>query len=104
MTGSHMSDLVCHDSGQFGFFVRGEEQSGIYIEESSWQGKGVYFTGVNYFDRKGHLRIGVTHDVLSDPVHVLGDDGVLNQFHGAVDHLGIFPAHADLGFQRVPVS
>ncbi len=104
MTGSHMSDLVRHDSGQFGLLISSQEQPGIHIEESAGQCKGVYFTGVNHLDREGHLCIRVSYEVLSDPVHVLGDDGVLNQFHGAVDHLGIFPAHADLCFQRVPVS
>src|SRR5258708_32722480 len=104
VTGGDVGDFVGHDAGQFRFFVGGQNQAGIYIEEPAGQREGVDLVGIDDLDGKGHFGVGIAHQVLPDAVYVFVDDRVLNQLYGLFNLHGILLAHANLFFDRIPVE
>ena len=93
-----------HDAGQLGFLVGIENEPGIHIEETTRQGHGIDFVGIDDLDGEGHLAIGVLHDVLSDAVDVFGDHRIGDEVGALFDLGGVHLAHLDLGIGGVPVS
>src|SRR5690349_21242526 len=55
MTGGHMRDLMRHDTSQFGFAVRLEDQAGVYEEEPTGQREGVDLFGIENLDGERNL-------------------------------------------------
>ena len=100
----HVSNLMRHDAGHFGFFVRGQNQPGVHVEESAGQGHRVDHVGINDLDGERHLRVRVANQILSDAVHVLGNDGIVDQFDLGLDLLGILAPARDLSLNGVPVA
>src|SRR5438270_5062623 len=104
MASRYVRDLVRHYAGELSFFVSRKDKAGVYVEEASRKSKGVYFVRIDYFDRERHLRVGVAHQVLANTIHVFSDHWVLHQLHAGLHLLGIFFAHADFTFERVPIA
>ena len=52
---SHVSNLVRHHAREFGFVVRRQDQSRVYIEKSAWQREGIDHVRVDHLDRKWHF-------------------------------------------------
>ena len=101
---AHVRDLVRHHASHFRFVIGGEDQAGIYVEESAGKGEGVDGIIVNNFDSERHLGVGVAHQVLADAVHVLGDYRILHQLHACLNLLGILLADGDLFLYRIPIA
>ena len=99
-----VGDLMCHHARELGFLVGCQNQPRIHIEEPTGQREGVHFIGIDDLDGERHLRVGVAHQVLPDSVHILIDHRVLNHLGAGFHHLGVFLAHTDLAFDRIPVS
>ena len=55
MACSHVSNLVRHHAREFGFVVRRQDQSRVYIEKSAWQREGIDHVRVDHLDRKWHF-------------------------------------------------
>src|SRR5947209_6098192 len=103
MAGGYVGDLMGHHTGQLCLFISSQNQSGVHVEEAARKGESVDFVGIHNFDRERHLSIRVTDQVLADAVYILIHHRVLNHPHALFDLLGIFLAHADFFFNRIPV-
>ena len=87
MTGGHVSDFMSHDTCQFGFTFRFQNEAFVDVEIPSRQSKGVHVIRVNDFDNKGNLGIRVLHDLLAKSIDVLGDNRILNETCGLLENL-----------------
>ncbi len=97
-------NFVGHHAGEFGFFLRAEDQAAVDIEKSTRQCEGVDFVGIDHFDGEGHARIGIAHQVLPHAVHVFGDHRVIDQLGGALDFLRESLAEGDFVLQRIQID
>ena len=104
VVGADVGDLVGHDAGKFGFFVGGQDEAGVDVEESAGQRHGVDLVGVDDLDGEGDFAVGVLDDVLADAVDVLDDDGVGDEVGGLLNLHGVLLAVADLPVGGVPVA
>ena len=97
-------DFMRHHARELRFFIRGKDQARVHVEEPAGKRKGVDLVGIHDFDGEGHLGIGIPHQVLADPVHVLGDHRILHHLHARLDLLGVSLTHADLALDRIPIA
>src|SRR5258708_5804771 len=99
MTSGHMSDLMGHNSRQFSFVIRFQNQSRVHKEESSRERERIYYLGIDHLDSERHLGIRVAHEVLTYTVDVLRDNGVVDDLGLTLDFLSHLLPHRDLLLQ-----
>src|SRR6266478_5279547 len=104
MAGGHVRDFVRHYASHFRFVVGSQDQAGIHVKKTTRQSESIDRVRVDDLDRERNLGIGVPHQVLTQPVDVLRDDGILDQLGTGVDLLCILRAHIDLGCDAIAVS
>ena len=63
-----------HDAGKFGFFIGVEDQAGVDVEEAAGEGHGVDLVRVDDLNGERDFAVGDLDDVLTDAVHVFGDN------------------------------
>jgi len=80
MARADMRNLMRHHSGQLGFLVRCQDSSRIDVDESAGERERVDHVGVNDLKGEGYLCVGVTHQILSDAVHIFGNHGISDEF------------------------
>ncbi len=100
----HVGNLVRHHPGQFRLFVRVQDQARIHIKKSPRQRKRVDLVRIDHLDGERNLRVRVLHNVLTDPVHILGHHRVCDELRALVDLRRVLVTHADLPVGRVPVA
>ena len=103
MTRRNVRNLVRHHTGQFGFFVGFQQHAGVHEEKSARQGEGVHFIGIDNFDSEGNLGVGVTHQVLAEPVHVLANRRIVQQLGLPPHFLGKLLAQSHLFLDGVNI-
>src|SRR5580704_13830326 len=98
-----MADLMGHHSSDFGFVIGIQDQAGIDVEESARKRESVDAVVVDHLDGERHFCVGIANQVLAEPVHIFGDDRVLNEMGTRVNLLGVLMPHVDLALDAVPV-
>jgi len=88
VAGGDVGDFMRHHARHLRFFIGGEDQAGIHIEESTGQRHGVNHVGVDHFNGERNLGVGVTHQVLPNTIHVFGDDRVVDDLGLPLNLLG----------------
>ena len=89
-----------HDSGEFRFIVRREDQTAVDVEKAARKSERVDFVRIDDLDRKWNLRIGIADDVLGNTVDVLIDGGIVEQPLLLLDLPGKVPAQSDFPVER----
>ena len=95
----HVRDFVRHHARQLGFAIRLQDQARVHEEEPAGQRESVHFFGIDHLDGERNFGVGIAHQVLSNPVYVLGDDRVVDDFGLALDFLGQLLADRDFLLQ-----
>ena len=98
MASGYVTDLMRHDSGQFGLFVSSQNQPRIDVKESAGKRKCVDVVRIDDLDCEGHLRIGIAHQVLAQAVDVLGNYRIVDHLGLSFHLLGNLLAHGNLLF------
>ena len=104
MSRAHMRDLMRHHSRQLGLLVRVQDQTAVDVKKSARQRERVHHVRIDHLDRKGHLRIGVANQVLPYAVHILGHDGIVNEFRLLLHFLRQLFSQRDFVFQRIEIQ
>ncbi len=65
-----MGNLVGHHASQLRFCICGSDQTSIDIKEAPRESEGIDFVGVHDLDGEGYLGIGVSNEILANPVHI----------------------------------
>src|SRR5262249_44233979 len=60
--------------------------------------------GVDDLDRKGHLGVRISYQILADAINVFGDFRIGNQLRRGLHLLGVVATHLDLLFETVPIA
>ena len=100
----HVGDLVRHHARQLGFAIGPQDQARVDEEESSGQRESIHLFGIQHLDGERNLGVGIAHQVLTDPVHVLADDRVVDHLGLALDFVRQLLAQGDLLLQRPEVN
>ncbi len=104
MARGHVRNFVRHHASKLRLFLRAQDQAAVDVEKSARQREGVDFVGVDDFDGEGNARIRIAHQVLSHAIHVLGDNGIVDQLRRALHFLRESLAERDLALQRIEVN
>src|SRR6185437_12404558 len=104
MAGSYMGNLVGHDAGQLSFVIGRQDQAGIDVEKSAWQGESIDLVRINHLDREGYFGIGVAYQVLAHAVDVLANNRIFDQLDRGLHLLGVLAPHINLRVNAVPVA
>jgi hypothetical protein len=104
MARCHVGDLVRHYAGQFRFGIRFQNQPGVDEEESTRQGECIDILAVDHLNGERHLRIGIAHQILPNPVDILGDNRIVDDLGLPLHFLGELFAERDFFFDRVEVN
>ena len=91
-------NFVRHNSGHLSFVVGVNQDARVDEEEAARKCEGIDFIAVDHFDGERNFGVGITDQVLADAIHVLGDDGVIDDLRLTFDFLGHLLAEADLFF------
>ncbi len=99
----NMGDFMRHHSRQFRLVAGAQDKAGIDEQESARQGKGIDLIGIDYFDGKWHLGVGVVRQILSEPVNIFRDYRVVHDSGLALHLLGHLFAECDFLLDRVEI-
>src|ERR1035441_8774328 len=83
-------------------FTYSTRYAGVDVKEAARQRHGVDLVGIDHLDGERHLTVGVLHDVLAHPVHVLHHHRIGHQVRRLLNLHRVLLAHADLAVDRVP--
>ena len=98
------ADFVRHHAGHLGFVVGVQQNPGVDEEEPARQREGVDLFRIDHLDGERNFRIRVPHQILANPVHVFGDDRIVDNLGLTLHFLGHLLAQRDLFFDRVEVD
>ena len=104
MARGHVRDLVRHHARQFGFAIRLQDQARVHEEEPAGQSESVHLFGIDHLDGERNFGVGIAHQVLADPVDVLGDDRVVDDLGLALHFLRQPLAEGDFLLQRPEID
>ena len=99
----HVGDFVGQNARKLVLFVGDLDQPGVDENEAARQGESIRRIVVDDLEFEGETGVGVPHQVLSHPVHILRDDRVVQQFRLARHFLGELFSEGDLLLDRVEV-
>src|SRR5262245_16544877 len=100
----NVGNLVGHHACKLSLAVGRQYRSLVYVKKSAGQCESIHVIGVQHFDRKGNLRIGVKREVLPDSIHIFGHHRVFDELALSVDISCKLAPHIHFFVKRVEVD
>src|SRR5580765_7398716 len=73
MPRADVSDLMRHHAGELGFVICRENEPGIYVEEATRQGKGIYLVVINNLYYERNFAVRMLDQQLRLAIHIFSD-------------------------------
>jgi len=94
MTSGNVCDFVSHHAGQLGFIICRQQQTLVYIKESTRQRESVHFVRIYDFNRERNFCVGMQNDILADPIYVFSNDWVFDELGLPINFSSRFTPHS----------